>query len=159
MKTDNISFGTSPSIGSNMATAGLPKYKMALTEGIYDAFDKLSKNGIDDNVNIHLGVNSKAKSKYTNVIEFCYRPKDKQFDQSSKAFSPKSLEKLSKNQISELFITTYKKLTKSKKMAKLAKGIPYEKPGTNISVTKEHKDLIIKLDDKFGWNDSNFFVS
>lgn len=61
MKTDKISFGTKPSIGVFMADVGLRKYNEKLTEGILDAFEKLSKNGINDELNLHLGVNGTQK--------------------------------------------------------------------------------------------------
>jgi hypothetical protein len=61
MKTDKVSFGTRPLIGDIVATKGLPKYKQKLTEGIFDAFEKLSKNGIDDQFSINIGPKRGAK--------------------------------------------------------------------------------------------------
>lgn len=46
MKTDKISFGTKPQIGDIAASCALSKYKKVLTDGLFDAFEKLSKKNI-----------------------------------------------------------------------------------------------------------------
>lgn len=180
MKTDKISFGTKPYIGDYMAEVGLPKYKKALTEGILDAFEKLAKNGVNDVLSLHLGVNGKQKDLgrvrvylnndkshniigipekfYNDVLQLSYMPEGATEYQSSTTLNPKIWGNFPKKFISKLIINTYKKLTKSNKNNEIATGIPYQKPGKKLYTSEAHQQKINELVDKFGSDDSGLLT-
>lgn len=143
MKTDKISFGTSPSIADLRATNGLPKYKKCLTEGILDAFQKLSQNGIGDKLYVSIGPITNKQKRATDVLVITYN------SQSSVILNPKTLEKFSKNRISKLIMETYEKLKVSHKNPNINPGYP---TGTPI-VSTAHQEKIQKLLDWFGLDD------
>lgn len=153
-QVDNKSFGTRPMIGYIAANDGLSKYSIELTNGIIDSFEKLSKNGINDQLRIDVGHKNYAKRRKTDSFEVSlwledrykiWRPK------SSTAFSPKKLEKMSANQISNLILKSYKKLVKSYKID--TKGTDLCTLKQNKSISDAHKDEINQLVSKFGYYD------
>ena len=153
MKTDKISFGTTPQIGWAMADIGLPKYKKNLTYGILDAFQKLSKNNTDDFLKIVLSPKADATTLYTDSLELHYAPNGTVFSQSSKAFSPRALQKFSAKKISKIIIETYEKLKTSKKQADTILGAtPYQK-SKQSEISKAHKNKINKLVKLYSFDD------
>lgn len=153
MKTDKISFGTNPFIGEISAKTGLPKYRKSLTNGIFDAFEKLSQNGTDDTIYIKLGPRKGAKKISTEALEISYfinNGKANPICKSAIAFSPKTLEKFSKYRISKLILDTYEKLKKSNKKTDAVIDYP-SRARNNISNT--HLKKIGELVKLFGMDD------
>lgn len=142
MKTDKISFGTNPYIFDTGAYKGLPKYKKTLTEGIIDAFVKLSHNNTDDKLFLNIMPKFGAKRPTTDIIEISYHPIMNEACQSSIVISPKSLEKKSKKHISKLLINIYEELKKSNQQIKTSGG---DISGTPKKISKKHSKLLDKL--------------
>lgn len=142
MKTDKISFGTTPYIFETGANKGLPKYREALTAGILDSFEKLSHNNIDDKLYLNIMPKFGAKKPTTDVIEISYHPIMSETCQSSIVISPKSLEKKSEKYISKLLINLYEKLKKSNKQTNASGG---DIMGTPKKISKKHLNLLDKL--------------
>ena len=70
---------------------------------------------------------------------------------SSMSFSPKTLQKFSKKEISKLILDTYEKLTKSKKISK--EGVVNYSSRPLKKVTEVHTKKIIELTTKYGFDD------
>lgn len=141
MKTDNISFGTKPSIGYISAQNGLPKYSDRLAQGIYNAFSELSSNGINDQFIINIKPKPKAKNPLTDHIELLYFNPQNTY-QSSITLSPRNLAKLQINEISRKLVDSYKLLKQSTQKCLLGVGYP------ETANTLESKKLIAKLSTK-----------
>lgn len=155
MKTDKVSFGTKPLIGDMSAHNGLRKYNVKLTDGIIDAFEKLSKNNVDDKLILKIGQKTGAKKDTTDAIEiYLWVKGDNGNDfhpKSSIVFSPKTLQKFSRKSISELILNTYKKLTLS---TRKANANVYSYPLKSLNkISKSHEAKIEDLTDKFGFDD------
>lgn len=158
MKTDKISFGTRPTIGCFTAELGLSKYREGLTSGILDAYEKLSKNKINDSIDIKIGVKKEGKSKYVDSLEIFYYPKyDKNVPQSSEAFNPRELEKLTVEKISELILKTYENLKTSMTQKNTLSGMLTQHHPNEKSI-KCPLDKIRKLTDIFGTDDAHLKI-
>lgn len=154
MKTDKVSFGTKPMIGYMSGTNGLLKCRESLSTNLFHAFKTLSKNGIDDQLAFNFGIKHGAKKKTTDTLEILYFAKDEQkptdyIYKSSMAFSPKTLEKLSKKKLIALVLDTYEKLKKSTDKSNSGGGYPMGCP----RVSKRHENKIKALIDSFGFDD------
>lgn len=155
MKTDKVSFGTTPLIGDIAARNGLRKYNVKLTDGIIDAFEKLSQNNVDDKLIINIGRKVGAKKDTTDALEISLwlkRENSPYADlKSSIVFSPKTLQRFSKKSISELILNTYKKLTQS---TRKANANVYSYPLKSLNkISKSHEAKIEDLTNKFGFDD------
>lgn len=153
MKTNsinNISFGTKPLIGDNQAYSALPKYSINLTKGILDAFEKLSKNGIDDVLVINIGKNGNAKKASTDILHIHYSKDGKPL--SGISFSPKTLSGKSSNKISRIIRESYDILKNSKRQDKLNSG-GYSTQPAGLKISKQHKNKINQLVKIFGFDD------
>lgn len=151
MKTDKISFGTTPLIGNIAARNGLPKYKKGLADGIFDAFQKLATNNINDKLYIRLGIKKGAKKVSTDALEISYYPnRTQKSTKSSFAFSPKTLEKFSKKRISNLILETYEKLKISNKETDAVSDYPCP---SSKKISNIHSKKINELLDAFGIDD------
>lgn len=155
MKTDKISFGTKPLIGDIAAHKGLRKYNARLTDGILDAFEKLSQNNVDDLLVINLGHKIGAKKDTTDALEISLWQKLKNSPcmtfKSYMVFSPRTLQKFSKKHISELILNTHKKLTK-KNIETNAGVFGYPSTSSN-KISAAHESKIETLTTKFGFDD------
>lgn len=152
MKVNNInklSFGTKPLIGDNQSYRALPKYGINIANGILNAFERLSKNGIDDQLVINMGRNTSAKRIDTDILDISYW-KNNEFI-SSKTLSPKTLSKLSSKKISTLIMRTYKQLQASKIKENVSMDWAVQKGIKKIS--KRHISQMKLLIDKFGYDD------
>lgn len=115
MKTDKISFTSTPLTTVSTIYTALPRYRENLTAGILDTFEILAKNGVDDKVSLYIAHKPNAKKCSTDVLRIGYYPHNDWNEQSSVFLSPKKLEKLSKEDLSNFFLSTYEKLKKSTK--------------------------------------------
>jgi len=161
MKTDKISFGTKPLIGDFSARVGLPKYKKTLTDGIFDAFQQLTKNNVDDELALSFGIKPVSKSTYCDVLDLSYFKKEDgdktgMFFKSSIGFSLASLENLSRKNITKLILQSYELLTQSKAKSGVISAIPIQK--SEIKISQAHKDSIDKLLNEFSYDDSSSLV-
>lgn len=155
MKTDKISFGTNPRIGEMSANIALPKYSNKLTEGIIDAFTKLAKNDINDELIINIGRKRDAIRPTTDVLELSYWAKKPDSGSestfiSSTSFSPKTLSKMTTKSISELILKTYEGLKNSPKKTNL---VAYYPQASKTKTTAFQQERINVLLDKFGFDD------
>lgn len=147
--TNKLYFGTKPLIGDNQSHRALPNYGINITNGILYAFERLAKNGIDDQLVINLGRNTSAKRIDTDILDISYW-KNNRFI-SSKTLSPKTLSKFSSKKISTLIIRTYKKLQTSTTKENVSMDWAAQKSTKKIS--KRHLSQINLLIDKFGYDD------
>lgn len=157
MKTEIIqstSFGTSPFIGDISANVGLRKYNKRLTMGLLDAFDKLAQNGTDDLIRVDVGHKKGARSFRTDAIEVIHFIKDKYGEfrpKSSLAFSPKTKQKLSVNEISKLIQNIYAKIKESKELSRV--GVDNYPFRLEKNISQTHIQKIKDLTKKYGFDD------
>lgn len=153
-KIDSQPFGTKPLIGDIAANNGLRKYRINLTKGIFDAYEQLAANNIGDQLNINIGHKRGAKRYETDVICISRWIKDGTGQlrlNGSVSLSPKTLEKLSKTQVSKLIMKTYEKLKVSTKNCKIGVDNYASRPMKKVS--KKHAEIIKELIKKYGFDD------
>ncbi len=151
-------FGTRPLIGDIAANNGLRKYNINLTKGILDAFEKLSKNNIDDELVLNIGHKTGAKKYATDSLELLFFKKDFSKNtpnslicQSSVSFSPKTLEKMTAKKITQLLLNSYEKLKKCTTLNLY--NIDNYASSPKKCITKPHAIKINELCQKFGYDD------
>lgn len=162
-KTQNVSFGTTPSMGV-MSIGGLRKYNIKLAKGILAAFDELSKNGANDEFNIHMGRKIGAKDMRTDAMDV--RISKDNAVKSSMSLSPKSLQKLSAKEISDKLISAYQKLLNSSqkkynvtdypnfyKRGNIAKFFGDLSPKSKLVDNPKYNKIIKTLTEKYGDDD------
>lgn len=149
MKTDKVSFGTRPRISEINAMSGLPKYKLALTDGILSAFEKLSQNGVDDVLELAISPKFDAKRRTTDVLKLSYL-KDKAV-QSSVVLSPRRLQNLSPSRISKLIISAYNEMKSSKSKVISTATNAYGTPSKTPEKLASQIQVLLK---KFGSDDA-----
>lgn len=179
MRIDTVnnktSFGTTPSIGEYSA-GGLRKYHQNLTQGILDAFDTLAQNGENNKLGIQLGLKRGVTDLTIDAMDVTLSQDGKR--KSAVSLNPKLLQKFSPKAIAKMLILKYEKLLNSSEIMDEVVDYPqYYKEGnlagiksTNIfealaklakraseppqyPISEEHKDLIGKLANKYGFND------
>lgn len=153
MKIDKTSFGTHTTIGELAAKIALPKYNQSLSEGIFDAFQKLRENGTNDELDLFFALKQKTKNTYNDTLVFNYFEKEGQNSSKLKSrftFNPQLVEHFSKEKISTLILKIYEKLKVTTKKADFISGYPSSK--TEI-LNNTHKEKINLLLDKFGVDD------
>lgn len=159
MKMDKISFGTKPSIGCLQAKSGLSKYGENLTDGIAKAFAKLSENPTDDFLDIRIGQKIGAKNRSKDSLGIYYCSEDTYVPQSSIAFNPKTLAKLSPDKISEKILKAYENLKKSTKIVNTTSNkVPYN-PQTKKNITESLLLKIKELTASFGSDDNHLVIN
>lgn len=152
MKTDKVSFCSVPLTNNSSVSTALPKYRKSLAAGILDTFETLAKNGVDDKVAIVLGHKPGARKHTTDVLSIVYYPSNSLQEQSSVSFSPRKLERFSKENLSKLFLDTYEKLKTSTEKAIPSDYYPVPNPK---DLTNSHMELLNKLD-KYAIDDMGF---
>lgn len=152
-KAGKVSFCSMTLTNNSSVWMALPKYRKSLAAGILDTFETLANNGADDKVAIVLGHKPGARKHTTDVLSFVYYSKYNSLqEQSSASFSPRKLERLSKENLSKLFFNTYEKLKTSTE-----KALPsdeYLVPNPK-DISNSHMDLLKKLD-KYSIDDMGF---
>lgn len=152
-KAGKVSFCSMPLTTNSSVWTALPKYRKSLAAGILDTFETLTKNGVDDKVVIVLGHKPGARKHTTDVLSVVYYSKyNSMQEKSSVSFSPRKLERLSKENLSKLFMDTYEKLKTSTE-----KAIPsdYYLVANPKDLTNSHMELLNKLD-KYSIDDMGF---
>lgn len=152
-KTGKVSFCSMPLTTNSSVWTALPKYSKSLAAGIIDTFETLANNGADDKVAIVLGHKHGARKHTTDVLSVVYYSKYNSLqEQSSASFSPRKLERLSKENLSKLFLDTYEKLKTSTEKAILSDDYLVSNPR---DVSNSHMELLNKLD-KYAIDDMGF---
>ena len=151
VRNSNISFGTKVLIGDYSITTVLPEYPLKLAKGLKAAAEKLTANGVADQVVISL----QPHFKKNHELELAYWPtEDHLHDSISLKLS--ELIKLSARKISKIIVDSYKKLERSLPVK------PLHKPKPEIKIKKPKlnaKQLIIaELARKYGVDDSSLFT-
>lgn len=149
-KAGKVSFRSNPIISSDGIWQALPKYKKKLAAGILDSFEKLSQNGVEDQVFINIVHTDYTQKHPTDILSISYYANKDLPEQSSAVLNPRKLEKLSKKAISEELLKMYEKLKISTEKVNLSSG--YYRASKN-KLSKGHVTLLEKLAkfSKDGW--------
>lgn len=150
MKTDKVSFCSNPIIRSDGIWMALPKYKKRLAAGILDSFEKLSKNGVEDQVFINIVHTDYTKKNPADILCISYFSNKDLPEQSSTVLNPSKLQKLSRKAISETILKMYEKLKISTEKVTFASGSYIQ---SKNKLSKKHIEVLQKLA-KFSNDDS-----
>lgn len=148
---NNVTFGTGSHINYVTAINELPKYNINLTKGLFDAFDKLYSNGVEDKIVAQIGKNKNISD--SDILKIDYYPIRhgiKSYNIKNSIFiNLKELSEKTADEISKSIISLYEKVKKAP-----YQDYTYEKLQikNNImpTITEEHKTKIQELIDCFG---------
>lgn len=151
---NNTSFGTGSHINYVTAINELPKYNINLTKGLFDAFDKLYCNGVEDKIVAQIGKNKAISD--SDIIKIDYYPIRhgiKSYNIKNSIFiNLKELSEKTADEVSKSIIGLYEKVKKSQ-----YQDYTYEKLQIKTSImptiSEEHKNKIQELLDCFGSSD------
>lgn len=150
-KTNTLSFGTKCAIDEVPARYGLPKYKKSLTNGIYGAFEDLSKNKNKDMFIITMGPTDASKETVDDIGFFYVNKKGNL--KSSFQMKVQTLANKTEKGVKKFVLDKYNSLKQS------TKDVAYinANPVADFSKTKSSKmldSLMAKfcIDDKVVFN-------
>lgn len=149
MKTDKISFGTNSYITEQALRNELRKYPPRLSQGLYDFFEILEKDGKNDSLIIDLGYKTNKDGKNINAIKISLNTTKTMF------LNLHLLEKLSTKKITQKLLKSINNLqnteltTNNERLASFNENflrqISGKKPLPEKSLTAKQRKILEKL--------------